>query len=203
MFLFFTLLVFISVFIISSYILAKIFTTKYVNNLLTSTATPDSNLPARLSLAVLSKGRIFQDVSLPIPNRDGEEIQIGTAVVTKSGVFILCQICGGGILENPSSAKWKKIEKGKFTEFDNPFHSQKDARTLIDYYAEANGLSGVKSHTAVIYTNENLRFTHQKPRGVLYTRDFIKRLFYLEKNGKLSAMQVKSACQMLKNVENY
>jgi hypothetical protein len=203
MFLFFTLLIFISVFIISSYILEKIFTAKYVNSLLLPTAVPDSNLPAQLSLAVLSKGRIFRNVSLPIPNRDGEEIQIGTAVVTKSGIFILCQICGGGILENPSTAKWKKIEKGKFTEFDNPFHLQKDARTLIDYYAEANGLSGVKSHTTVIYTNENLRFTHQKPRGVLYTRDFIKRLAYLEKNGKLSAIQVKSACQMLKNAENY
>ena len=37
-----------------------------------------SSLPSRLSAAVLPKSRIFRSVALPIPGRDGEEIQLST-----------------------------------------------------------------------------------------------------------------------------
>jgi hypothetical protein len=198
-----TLLVFISVFIISSYVSDKILTQKYVSNLLLCANSFSENLPAELAMAVIPKSRILRNISLPIPNRDGEEIQIGTLIVTRSGIFILCQLNGSGILENPSTARWKRIENGKFTEFDNPFHSQKDARTLISYYTESSGVSGVKVHTTIIYTSKALRFTHPKPRGVISAEDFVKRLTHLQKHGNLSVSQIRSICSTLRKADSY
>ncbi len=200
---FISILIFLAVFTVSAKILEAPLRKGYCARLLSDSNATSPALPARLSLAVLPKWRIFRSVSLPIPGKDGEEIQLGTVIVSRSGIFILCQINGAGILENSHSGKWKQINNGKFTEFDNPFTVQNDARTLIEYYAEAAGYPEIKAHSLVIYTSPNLRFTNPKSRGVISARDFATRLLSFEKRGKLSTQQIKAACSILKDAEAY
>lgn len=196
------ILIFAFAFFAISRLLEGILRRGYVTKLI-SESSSSSALPARLSLAVLPKSRIFRSVSLPIPGKEGEEIQLGTVIVSRSGIFILCQLNGNGILDNSHSGKWKHISNGKFTEFDNPFASQSDARTLIEYYTEALGFPEIKAHSIVLYTGTALRFTAPKPRGVIHAKDFAGRLTLLEKQGKLTVRQIKAACSVLKEAELY
>jgi hypothetical protein len=200
---FISILIFFAVFFTTAKLLEKPLTTGYCNNLLCSKAVRSSSLPEKLCRAVLPRTRIFRGVSLPIPGKEGEEIQLGTVAVSRSGIFILCQINGAGILENPPTTRWKQIDNGKFSEFDNPFTMQRDARALIDYYTDLAGYPEIKAHSIVIYTNPSLRFTHQKPRGVILAKEFPARLSGLEKRGRLSSAQVKAACNILSNADAY
>lgn len=176
---------------------------EYCERLLKDPKNYDSALPARLALAVLPKKRIFRSVSLPIPGKDGEEIQLGTVIVSRAGIFILCQINGSGILENPPDKKWKHISNGKFTEFENPFIHQRDARSLIEYYAASYVGGDLNAYSIVLYTGASLKFTSQKPRGIISAKEFPQRLKRMEKTGKLTSEQVRAACTMLSEIEAY
>ena len=203
------MIVFVSlaVFAILFFLLVKLFerllSGEYCERLLKDPKNYDSSLPSRLALTVLPKKRIFRSVSLPIPGKDGEEIQLGTVIVSRAGIFILCQINGSGILENPPDKKWKHISNGKFTEFDNPFIHQKDARSLIEYYASSYVDGDIHAHSIVLYTGASLRFTSQKPRGIMSAKEFPQKLLKMEKTGKLSSEQVRAACRMLSEIEAY
>ncbi len=197
------LFIFASVFLLLFPILDRYFISLYSNRLVSGAAYYKASLPARLALAVLPKSRIFRSVALPIPGREGEEIQLGTVIVSRSGIFVLCQINGKGILENPPSENWKHISSGKFTEFTNPFVNQKDARALIDYYLDLEGHPEIKAHSVVLYTDRDLRFTHQKSRGIIFAGDFCKKLRDFEKRGRLSSQQVRLACSVLRDIDAY
>ncbi len=196
------ILIFTLTFAITYRLLESVLRRRYCARLIAENGT-SAVLPAGLSLAVLPRSRVFRSVSLPIPGKEGEEIQLGTVIVSRSGIFILCQLNGNGILDNSHSGKWKHISNGKFTEFDNPFISQSDARTLIEYYTESLGFPEIKAHSIVLYTGSSLRFTAPKPRNVIHVNDFAMRLMSLEKQGKLTAQQLKAACSVLKEAELY
>ena len=196
-------MLFVAVFIIAAKLLEGFFIRSSSKNLLANSANFNSALPSRLASFVLPKGRIFRSLALPIPGRDGEEIHLGTVIVSRSGIFILCLINGSGIIENPPNGNWKHIACGKCSEFPNPFLAQQDARGLIEYYAEQNGLSGLHAYSLVIYTGASLKFTHQRSRGVLSAAELTDKLCTLEKRGKLSRSQVRAAASVLKNADAY
>ena len=193
----------ILLFLVLSKLIEKPLCAGYCERLLSDPSNHNSALPAKLSSSVISRRRIFRSVSLPIPGKDGEEIQLGTVIVSRAGIFILCQINGSGIVENNPQGRWKHIAGGKFTEFENPFMLQRDARALIEYYAAIYGQNDIKAHSIIIYTNPSLRFTHQKPRGIMTASEFPAKLASMEKSGRLSREQVRCACKMLSEVENY
>ena len=195
--------VFTLLFFIFTKLLEALITEGYCTRLLNDQKSLGASLPSKLALAVLPRKRVFRSVSLPIPGKDGEEIQLGTVVVSRAGIFILCQINGSGILENPTDRKWKHILSGKFSEFENPFLYQKDARTLIEYYASSYIGADVHAYTMVLYTSPSLKFTSQKPRGVLSAHEFPKKLKKMERSGRLTAQQVKDTCAMLSRIEAY
>lgn len=197
------LTVFLTSFLLIAFPLEGVLKKGYCERLLSKSAAYSSALPAKLSNTVLPGSRIFRSVSLPIPGRDGEEIQLGTVIVCRSGIFILCQINGNGIIENPPGGNWKHIYGGKCREYENPFKMQADARTLIDYYNECEGLTDVKAHSIIIYTDPTLKFTNPRPRGVIPASEFPKRLAYLERHGKLSRTDVKNACRILRDADSY
>ncbi len=203
MIVFFSILIFLAVFVITAKALEIPLRKGYAKKLLSDGSAYNAALPSKLSLAILPQSRVFRSLTLPIPGKDGQEIQLGTVIVSRSGVFILCQINGAGILENKPSEKWKHICGGKFSEFDNPFNVQADARTLINYYLELEGVTDVKAHTLVLYTNSGLRFTEPKSRSVIYINDFVKRLTAFERKGKLSLKQLKATCTALKEADSY
>ena len=193
--------------LITFYILYRIITLlltgKYCQALIADKARFSASLPARLCAAIIPKSRIFRSVSLPIPGKDGQEIQLGTVIVSRAGIFIICQINGAGILENPSNGKWKHISSGKFTEFENPFTNQADARALLEYYCGLYVGQPVSAYSLVIYTEPSLKFTYQKPRGVICINDFPSRLAKMEKSRRLSAEQIRAACKMLSQIQAY
>ena len=195
--------VFIAVYFVSAKPLETFFATKYTDYLLSNPSSYNSLLPARLSLAALPRNRIFTNLALPIPGKDGEEIQLGTVIVSRSGIFIICLLNGAGILDNSTAQKWKRLDGGRVTEFDNPFIFQKDARTLLEYYVQAANISPVKAHTIVLYTNDSLRFTQHKSRGVIFAGDYHRKLSSFEKNGRLSSAQIKNICSALKSADIY
>ncbi|MBR2473546.1 MAG: NERD domain-containing protein [Clostridia bacterium] len=200
---FISIVTFALTFVIAARVLEVLLVKGYCSELLSEPKNFTSSLPSRLSAAVLPKSRIFRSVALPIPGRDGEEIQLGTVIVSRSGIFIVCQINGSGILENSPNGKWKHIYGGKCVEYENPFQLQSDARKLIDYYAECEGLSDIKAHSLIVYTSEALKFTYPKPRGIISAENFPKKLSYFEKRGRLSRQQIKAACAMLRGADSY
>ena len=196
-------MLFVAVFIIAAKLLEGLLIRSSSRNILANSANLNSALPSALASSVLPRGRIFRSLALPIPGKDGEEIHLGTVIVSRSGIFILCLINGSGIIENPPSGNWKHISNGKCSEFQNPFLAQKDARGLIEYLAEQNGLSGLHAYSLVIFTGTSLKFTHPRSRGVISASELTDKLCSLEKRGKLTRTQVRAAATMLRNADAY
>lgn len=196
----FQISVFILLFFLFVKIIEPILSRNYSACLLSKKRNYNSELPARLAHGALPKSRIFRSVSLPIPGRDGDEINIGTVIVSKCGVFILCQIHGSGLIENSQEKKWRHMQNGRCAEFDNPFTSQQDARSLLEFYAKTNGLEDVKAHTMIIYTDPSLKFTVPQSRSVLYAGSLAAKLDKMEKVGRLSSLQVHSFCKLLTDI---
>ncbi len=194
--------IFIAIFFISDKLIEPKLTSVYCKNILSDPRNINSELPSKLLKASIPSGRIFRSLSLPIPGKEGEEINIGTAVVNRSGVYILCQIHGSGVLENPPSDSWKHLNRGKCTEFENPFKMQKDARDLIEFYAKSNGMTDVKAHSIVMYTDPTLRFTHQISRLVINADDITSKMATLDRYGKLSSSRVREVCKLLRDVDS-
>ena len=192
--------IFVSLFFIFIRLLEPTLSKRYAAAILSVKRNYTSDLPARLARAVLPKKHVFRSLSLPIPGRDGEEINIGTLIVNKCGVFILCQIHGSGLIENSQAKMWKHLQNGASSDFDNPFTSQQDARALLEFYAQSNGLENIRAHTMVLYTDPTLKFTVPQSRSVIYAGDFTSKLSKMEKFGKLSNMQVRSFCKLLTEI---
>ncbi len=174
---------------------------RYSSSLLSDRRNYNSDLPSKLACAVLPKKCVFRSISLPIPGRDGDEINIGTVIVGRSGVFILCQIHGSGLIENSQEKKWCHMQNGKCAEFDNPFTAQRDARALIEYYAKNNGIEDFKAHTLILYTDPTLKFTVSQSRSIIYAGNFPNRLSKMEKFGRLSGAEVRGFCKLLSDID--
>ena len=200
---FYAAVIFIAVFILLTKLLDRILQKGYCENILSDTSNYNSALPGRLAGAVLGKKSVFRLLSLPIPGRDGEEIQLGTVIVTGSGIFIVCLLNGNGIVENPTDGNWKHISAGKITEFDNPFSMQRDARALLEYYMGISGYQNVKAYTLVVYTGNGLRFSYQKPRGVIAASEFPEKLRQMNKKARLSRTEIKGVCRVLSEISAY
>lgn len=194
--------IFIAVFLLSDKLIEPRLTRRYCEAVLSDPRNINAELPSKLLKASLPSSRVFRGLSLPIPGRDGEEISIGTAVVNRSGVYIVCQIHGSGVLENPPNDNWKHINRGKCTEFENPFRMQKDARDLIEFYTKNNGFGDVKAHSVVVYTDPSLKFTHQTSRSVMSATELNSRMLTLDRYGKLSTARVREVSKMLTDINN-
>ncbi len=157
-------------------------------------------LPSKLIGATFPSSQIFTSLALPIPGREGEEIILGTVAVNRSGVYIICQIRGDGIIENPPNQRWKHMVNGNSREFENPFRAQADARALIEYYAKNAGLGSIKCHSLVIYTNQRLRFTHTMSRQIVHANELNRRFSVLDKLGRLGRGEVNDICRLLSDI---
>ena len=164
-------------------------------------AGDDKELIPELLRAFMPKSNVFSGISLPIPGKEGEEIYYGTVAVNSAGIFIICRICGEGLLENPPTAdKWKLMSKGKVTEFSNPFRDQDSPRRLLAYYADAAGVGGVRVHTVMVYTNSGLRFANPPSKGVIHASSLYTRFRGMSKRGRLTLAQVSAISKMLSEV---
>ena len=191
--------VFILLFIFIDRLLKPRFIARYTLKQL-SFCEDSEMLPARLLYATMPKKHVFTDLSLPIPSKDGEEINIGIVAVNRSGVYIICQIHGEGVIENPNEQKWKHVHNGSCSEFENPFRTQEGARNLIEYYAKNAGLSSVKAHSMLVYTNPSLRFTNTLSRSVVSAEALSNRLSAMDKRGRLTSSEVRRTCRLLSDI---
>lgn len=194
--------VFLLLFYLFERLLSPHFTGLYCRKLLSDPAALDEELPAKLLYASFPKSHIFRSLSLPIPGKEGEEINLGTVAVNRCGVYILCQIHGSGLIENPPENKWKHMNGGRCVEFDNPFKIQQDARELIEFYAKNAGLGYVKAHSLIIYTDPTLRFTQTSARSIISASDLNHRMRSLDKLGRLTNTQVHNICKTLSDINN-
>ncbi len=197
-------IIFFSAFIGLFFVFYKLFFPRFRNiycaRLLTEPGGSAELLPYKLINATFPGSQIFTSLALPIPGREGEEITLGTVAVNRSGVYIICQIRGDGIIENPPNQRWKHLSNGNSREFENPFRAQADARELIEYYAKNAGLGCAKCHSLVIYTGKNLRFTHTMSRQIIQADDLNRRFSVLDKLGRLSRSEVNDICRLLSNI---
>lgn len=194
--------VFLLLFYLFDRLLSPRFTEAYCRKLLSEPSAFDEELPAKLLYASFPRRQIFRSLSLPIPGKEGEEINLGTVAVNRCGVYILCQIHGSGLIENPPEDKWKHMNGGHCAEFDNPFRTQQDARELIEFYAKNAGLGYVKAHSIIIYTDPSLRFTQSSARSIIGASDLNHRMRSLDKLGRLTYPQVHDICKMLSDINN-
>lgn len=149
----------------------------------------------------MPKRCVFSGISLPIPGKYGEEISYGTVAVNRAGIFILCRICGDGLLENPPGAdKWKFMSCGSVKEFPNPFKELDAPARLLAYYANAAGVSNIKVHTLLVYTDPMLRFSFPPPKGIIAADALYKRLRGVSKRGSLSTKSINDVTTMLREV---
>ena len=158
------------------------------------------SLPAELLLATMPKSRVFTDLSLPIPSKDGEEISLGVIAVTRAGIYIICRIQGEGLIENPNAARWRHVYNGSCTEFDNPFRCQAGARDLIEHYVKNAGLSAVKAHSLLVYTGHALRFTNPFNRSIVNAEGLARKIADLDRRGRLSRAEVRQTCRLLNDI---
>ena len=192
-------------FIILFYMLYRLnlewLTRRYTERLILSYGDSET-LPARLLFGAMCKRHVFTDLSLPIPSKDGEEINIGVVAVNRCGVFIICRIQGDGVIENPNEQRWKHVYNGSCSEFENPFRTQEGARNLIEYYAKNAGLSAVKAHSMLVYTNPSLRFTHTLNRSIVSAENLSKKLSAMDKRGRLTHTEVRQTCRLLSDISS-
>ncbi len=199
-------LIAVPIFVLLYYLFERLlvprFTESYCRRLLSDPSAFDEELPAKLLYASFPKSHVFRSLSLPIPGKEGEEINLGTVAVNRCGVYILCQIHGSGLIENPPEAKWKHMNGGSCAEFDNPFKTQQDARELIEFYTKNAGLGYVKAHSLIIYTDPTLRFTQTSARSIINAADLNRRMRNLDKLGHLTNTQVHDVCKTLSDINS-
>lgn len=173
----------------------------YIKNTLLSSDERDRELLPKLLKAFMPSKSVFSGISLPIPGREGEEIAYGTVAINRAGIFLLCRICGDGLLENsPTSDKWKLMNCGSVKEFPNPFKDQDAPRRLLAYYASAAGVENVRVHTLVVYTNSGLRFSNPPNKGMISVASLYKRMCGMSRKGRLSQKNVTSISRMIREV---
>lgn len=201
-----TLIFLILLFCVLTVLLTKLLTPRitelYIRNMLITSSESDPKLISKLLRSFMPTGSVFSDISLPIPGKDGEEIAYGTVAINRGGIFLISRICGDGLLENPPSAdKWKLMSCGSVTEFTNPFRDQDAPRRLLAYYANAAGVSNIKVHSLLVYTNSLLRFSYPPSKGVISARSLYRRLRGISKRGKLSLKDIRSITSLLREVD--
>ena len=174
----------------------------YTSSLLLNPSAFDNDLPSKLILSAFPKKQVFHSLSLPIPGKDGEEITLGTVIVNRCGIYIICQIHGSGLIENTPTDKWKHMNNGRYTEFDNPFRAQQNARELIEFYTKNIGLGFIKAHSLLIYTDSDLRFTQPSSRSIIKASELTKRLKNMDKLGHLTRSQVNTICKAFSDINN-
>ncbi len=172
----------------------------YCKKILSDGVAEPNMLPARLISASFPSSQIFTQLSLPIPGREGEEIHIGTVAVNRSGVYIVCQIRGEGIIENPPDKRWTYITNGQSRDFENPFRAHASARELIEYYAKNAGLGYAKCHSLIVCTGQSLTFTYPKSRQMVSAEYLNRKFRKLDKLGRMSAYEVNDICKMLSDI---
>ncbi len=176
-------------------------TDAHCQRLLSDGSIGAQEIPSRLITATFPDRQVINSLSLPIPGREGEEIHIGTVAVNRSGIYIICRICGDGIIENPpDKPRWNYITNGQSREFDNPFRSHAGARELIEYYAKNAGLGYAKCHSLIIYSGSNLKFTYPKSRQLIPAESLNRRFRMLDKMGKLNRDEVFDICKLLSDI---
>ncbi len=193
-------LVFFGLFFVFYKMLFPRFCDIYCKNVLAEPCGDTDILPYKLINATFPSSQIFNSLALPIPGREGEEITLGTVAVNRSGIYIICQIRGDGIVENPPNQRWRHLVNGSSREFENPFRAQADARELIEYYAKNAGLGGVRCHSLVVYTSPRVRFTNTMSRQIIYANDLNRRFSVLDSLGRLSRSEVNDICRLLSNI---
>lgn len=196
--------IFVLIFAALSYVIYIVImprlTAEYCKRILENPNNYDNNLVSKLLRASYSGRQIFRSLSLPVPGKDGEEIRVGTVVVNRLGVYIICQIHGGGLVDNAPRQNWNHMTGGKCTEFANPFQSQEEARELISFYAKNYGIGDIKVHSLVIYTNGTLKFTQGQNRSIVNAINLNRKLRTLDKMGRLNMKQVRLLCRMLSDL---
>lgn len=197
----FLMLMFCTLTLALTRILTPAVTELYIKRRLTSRADGERPKLSDILRAFMPRSRVFSGISLPIPGKYGEEIAYGTVAVNRAGIFILCRICGDGLLENPPrSDRWKLMSCGSVTEFPNPFRELDAPRRLLAYYANAAGVSDVKVHTLLVYTDPMLRFSSPPPKGIISADVLYKRLRGISKRGSLSTKNINAISSMLREV---
>lgn len=168
-------------------------TESYCRIKLTSSDPDSPELLPQLLRAFLPRKCVMTSISLPIPGKEGEEISYGTVAVTKAGIFLICRICGNGLVENrPGEETWRLMSKGSITEFPNPFKEQDAPRRLMAFYANAAGVKNVKVHTLIVYTDSGLRFSDPAGKGVIHVSSLYKRIKKLSSKGKLTVSNIRA-----------
>lgn len=196
---------FSAVFIILFYIINRITEQKLISRYtfrVLSSSEDSETLPAQLLYATMKKGQVFTDLSLPIPSKEGGEINIGIVAVNRAGVYIICRIQGEGVIENPNTARWKHIYNGSCSEFENPFRTQEGARNLIEHYTKNAGLSAVKAHSMLVYTNPSLRFTHTLNRSIVSAEGLSRKMSDIDRRGRLTSAEVRQTCRLLSDISS-
>ncbi len=188
-------------FVLFSKLLQPYFTAIYCEKLLSEADASGDRLPARLLSATFPNSQIFNSLSLPIPGREGEEICLGTVAINRSGIYIICQIRGNGIIENPVDRRWKHMINGACSEFENPFRAQSGARELIEYYTKTAGLGFAKCHSLIVYSGQALKFTHNVSRQIIPASELNRRFTATDRIGNMTHSEVRSICKLLKNID--
>ena len=191
--------VFFILFLITDRITEARLVGRHIRKALSEYGDSDS-LPAELLLTTMPKSRVFTDLSLPIPTKDGEEISLGVVAVTRAGIYIICRIQGEGLIENPNAARWRHVYNGSCTEFDNPFRSQAGARELIEHYTKNAGLGAVKAHSMLFYTGHALRFTNTFNRSIVSAENLGRKIDALDRRGRLTRAEVRQTCRLLSDI---
>jgi hypothetical protein len=143
---------------------------------------------------------VISSLSLPIPGREGEEVAYGTVAVSRAGIFIISRICGDGRIDNPPhEGKWRFYSHGYVKEVSNPFREQDAPRRLLAAYAAAAGVSDVKVHTWIVYTDPALKFSHPTPKGVMHLSETYRRMRRLSVKGRLSWKNIRAIMAVLKD----
>ena len=181
------------------YIISPIVTERYLYSLLSEEPADSPRLVSMVFRAFLPRRSVITSLSLPIPDREGEEVAYGTVAVSRAGIFIISRICGEGRIDNsPREGKWRFFSHGYVKEFPNPFKEQEAPRRLLAAYAAAAGVSDVKVHTLIVYTDPALKFTNPPSKGIMHLSEAYRRMRKLSARGKLSRRSIRAITSTLR-----
>ena len=186
--------------VLYKYVIFPVTTKRYVRELLSAEGADAPDTVAKLLRSFLPDKNVFVGISLPIPDREGEEIYYGTVDVTEAGILIITRICGSGMIENPQGESiWRFLSNGSVREFPNPFKEQDSPRRLLSLYAELAGIEDVNVRTLVVYTDEELKFSDPPPKGILHISALYARVRRLSAKGNLTNKNVCAIVSALKD----
>ncbi len=109
-------------------------------------------------------GTVMRNLYFPVPTKEGVfDAEVDIVCVTRGGIAVIEVKGSKGVIDSPPEGRWCQRYGQKVLYFQNPYIQNEGHVTAVRRALESRGITNVPIRNYVVYTDRNVRFTHNYP----------------------------------------